>query len=35
MDEYELDKMCEQHPECNCDCMTCLIFAKYYYSNNQ
>lgn len=34
MTEYELDKICEQQPDCGCDCMRCPIFAKYMNSKN-
>lgn len=32
MSEYELDQICEQHPECDCKCMKCPFFAKYQRS---
>lgn len=33
MTEYELDKMCEQQTQCDCNCMSCQLFAKYKQSN--
>lgn len=29
MSDYELEKICEQHPECDCNCMKCPFFAAY------
>ena len=29
MTEYELDKKCEQNPDCGCDCMRCELFGFY------
>ena len=29
MDEYQLDKFCERHPECDCNCMRCPAFAQH------
>ena len=29
MTEYELDKICEQHPDCYCVCGKCPFFAAY------
>lgn len=33
MTEQELDNMCEGQP-CDCNCMACPLFAKYYRDNN-
>ena len=30
MTEYELDKLCERNPDCDCKCIKCPLFAKYY-----
>ena len=35
MTEYELDKLCEQYPDCDCNCMKCPLFAKYIDSNKK
>ncbi len=32
MTEYELDKLCERNPNCDCKCIKCLLFAKYMNS---
>lgn len=29
MTEHELDKLCEQNPCCDCNCIKCPLFAKY------
>jgi len=29
MTDYELDRYCERHPECNCNCMKCPAFAQH------
>lgn len=32
MTEMELDKFCDEHPLCDCECMHCPAFEKYYKS---
>lgn len=27
--DFELDKLCEQNPCCDCNCIKCPLFAKY------
>lgn len=29
MTEYELDKYCDAHKNCDCNCMKCFIFKEY------
>lgn len=29
MTDYELEKICERNPNCDCDCMKCPFFAAY------
>lgn len=35
MTEHELDKLCEQNPCCDCNCIKCPLFAKYMSSENE
>lgn len=35
MTEYELDRLCGQHPECDGKCIKCSLFAKYIDSNKK
>lgn len=35
MSEYELDKLCERNPQCDCNCIKCPLFAKYMNSQNR
>ena len=35
MTEYELDKLCERNPNCDCKCVKCPLFAKYINSQNE
>ena len=32
MTEYELDKICENNPHCNCNCMKCGLFSQWIKS---
>lgn len=32
MTEHELDRLCEQHSECDGKCFTCPFFQEYYQS---
>lgn len=32
MTEYELDKFCEQNPDCGGNCTGCTLFAKWWES---
>lgn len=29
MTEIELDRICENNPDCGCECMKCAIFGYY------
>lgn len=29
MTEYDLERLCEQNPDCGCDCMRCPLFAQH------
>lgn len=35
MEEYELDRYCEAHPNCGCNCMKCVAFGEYQKTNKQ
>ena len=35
MTEYELGKLCERNPDCDCKCVICPLNIKYIESNNK
>lgn len=38
MTEYDLDKFCQNNPDCGCNCMRCPAFVRFHneelYGNN-
>ena len=34
MNEYELDQLCDQNPQCDCNCAKCPLFEEYVDSQN-
>ena len=35
MTEVELDRICSNQKDCDCNCMNCEIFARYMESENR
>ena len=35
MSDAELERYCNNNPNCGCNCMSCLAFAANYKYNNQ